>query len=457
MVESHYTLSQITGHIQKLIAKAYSAEYWIKAEIAKLNYYPHSGHCYPDLVEKGEGGIKAQMRSIIWANDYRLIQANFLKTTGNELGEGMEVLVKAKIDFSSQHGLTLRISAIDPDFTLGKMAAAKKLSIERLKKEGKFYLNKNLAFPIFPKRIAVVSVETSKGYQDFVNIINNNTRGYKFSHLLFPAILQGDAAVESIMRQLARIAKVSHHFDLVAIIRGGGGDVGLSCYNDFELAQMVATFPLPIISGIGHSTNQTVVEMVSHIDSITPTDLAYYLQQKFDNLLVFTERLEKKVGDLANNFLSTQLNLMERLAERVRYNQKSIFDKEINVLENFTIMLNRDLRAVFSKNTSKTEVLGLELSRSVRLKLKQSGEVLFEKSEELLEEVRRKLKSNESELNGIGQKIELVRPENLLKRGFSITMKDGKAVRDSSQLVEGDVVITIYADGKTESIINKIN
>ncbi len=457
MVESHYTLSQITGHLQKLIARAYVDEYWVKAEIAKLNYYPHSGHCYPDLVEKDDVGIKAQMRSIIWAFDYRQIRSRFEKVTGTELGEGMEVLLKAKIDFSPQHGLTLRISDIDPDFTLGKMAAAKKQSIEKLKREGFFFMNKKLNFPIFPKRIAVISVETSKGYQDFINIINNNSRGYRFSHLLFPAILQGDSAVESIMNQLLKILRIKHHFDLVAIIRGGGGDVGLSCYNDFELAKMVATFPIPVVSGIGHSTNETVVEMVSHLDSITPTDLAYFLQQKFDNLLVFAERTEKKVTDLANRYLLNEFKKMERSAEHIQIFQKVFLDRELNILENFLIMLGRDLSSSFEKFDTRLSSLGLQASRGASNQLKSSQIALAVVNENMNNHLNHRLKSELIIQENLGQKIELMKPENLLKRGFSITLKNGNSIKDASQLVEGDEITTIYASGQTKSIIKKIS
>jgi len=208
MPENFYSLSQITEHLQKLLKKTYSNEYWIKAEIAKLNYYPKSGHCYPDLVEKNDEGIKAQIRGIIWNSTLLNIQSKFLEATGSELSDGMEILFKASLDYNPVHGLSLHISDIDANYSLGKMAAEKLKSIQRLKNEDFFFLNKALKFPMLPKRIAIISVETSKGFHDFKNIIDNNSRGYKFYYLLFPAILQGDVAVDSIIKQLARIEKV---------------------------------------------------------------------------------------------------------------------------------------------------------------------------------------------------------------------------------------------------------
>ena len=270
MPANYYTLSQITEHLQKLLRKTYVREYWIKAEVVRLNYYPKSGHCYPDLVEKNENGVKAQIRAIIWNSTFVNINRKFREETGRELSDGMEILFRAKIDYSPVHGLALHISDIDPGFSLGKMAAEKLNTIRRLKKEGLFYKNKSLPFPVLPKRIAVISVETSKGYHDFSKILRDNSRGYRFFVMLFPAILQGDVAIESIGKQLDRIRSVAHHFDLAAIIRGGGGDVGLDCYNSYELASAVADFPLPVVSGIGHSTNETVVEMVSYLTPLHP-------------------------------------------------------------------------------------------------------------------------------------------------------------------------------------------
>jgi len=270
--QKYYTLSQLAESLQSVVRSKYASPYWIKAEIVRLNYYPKSGHCYPDLVDKVGGKVKSQMRAIIWSRDYYRINADFVKKTGNPLGDGMEILFRGKLEYSPIHGLSVIISEISAEFVLGKMALEKAKNLERLKKEGLFYLNKGLSFPMLPKRIAIISVETSKGFHDFINIIDNNTRGYKFFWMLFPALLQGDGAVQSIIQQLEQIRKVKHHFDMVAIIRGGGGDVGLSCYDHYDLASTVASFPIPVISGIGHSTNETLVEMVAHYNPITPTD-----------------------------------------------------------------------------------------------------------------------------------------------------------------------------------------
>jgi len=282
---SVFTLLDIGKSLQRMISKHYHKPYWIKTEIAKLNAYTKSGHCYPDLVEKQNGQVLAQMRAIIWSDTFKTISKQFEDVTRKPLSEGMKVMILAKVTYHPNYGFSLNIVDIDASFTLGEMAKEKLESLKRLKTEGLFNLNRTLTFPKVPKRIAIISVETSKGYQDFLNIISHNKYGFKFELELFPALLQGDKAITSISEALENIKKRTSEFDAVTIIRGGGGDVGLSCYDSFILASKVARFPLPVISGIGHSTNETLVEMVTYTNKITPTDVAYFFIDRFMDCL----------------------------------------------------------------------------------------------------------------------------------------------------------------------------
>src|SRR5690606_6223526 len=259
-----FSLYEIAQGLKTVIGERFPYAFWIKAEMIKLNHYRHSGHCYPDLVEKKDGKVIAQMRATLWSSDYLHINGKFLKTLKEPLKDGIKILFLAKISFDPQYGLSLRIMDIDPSFTLGDIEREKFETIERLKTEGYYHKNKQLPFPLLPKRIAIISVETSKGYADFMKVLSNNPYGYKFIMELFPSLLQGEKAITSIKAQLAAIKKIKNRFDVVAIIRGGGGDVGLSCYNDYSLSKAVADFPLPVITGIGHATNETVVEMVAY-------------------------------------------------------------------------------------------------------------------------------------------------------------------------------------------------
>jgi exodeoxyribonuclease VII large subunit len=288
-----FSLIEVTLSIQKTISERYKSSFWVKAEMNKLNNYSYSGHCYPDLVEKKDGRVIAQMKSNLWKNDFNRINNNFLTVLKEPIKDGIKILFCATITFDPSHGLSLRIIDIDPAYSLGELEREKQETIAKLNREGIFRNNRRLTLPLLPQRIAIISVETSKGYADFLKVIGNNPWGYKFFYFLFPALLQGEKSINSILHQLGRIGKVTKHFDVVAIIRGGGGDVGLSSYNNYELAKEIALFPIPVITGIGHSTNETVAEMVSFSNAITPTELADLLIQKFHNFSVPLKKRKK--------------------------------------------------------------------------------------------------------------------------------------------------------------------
>ena len=301
-----FSLLEVTSSIQKTLALRYTSSFWVMAEMNKLNYYPQSGHCYPDLVEKMDGKVIAQLKSTLWRDDYNRINDRFLSVVKSPLKDGIRILFCARVTFDSMHGLALRITDIDPVFSLGELEREKQESIALLKKDGLFDLNRTLPFPLLPKRLAIISVETSKGYADFRKMIDGNQYGYRFSYHLFPSLLQGDRAIDSILSQLGRIRKVVSHFDVVAIIRGGGGEVGLSCFNDFRLSREIARFPLPVITGIGHATNETVVEMVAYRNAITPTELAGYLLQKFHDFAVPVRRAQEILASRAAGMIADE-------------------------------------------------------------------------------------------------------------------------------------------------------
>ncbi|HNS47622.1 MAG TPA: exodeoxyribonuclease VII large subunit, partial [Bacteroidales bacterium] len=242
-----YSLHEVAEHIREALEAAFPDFYWIRAEIAKLNFYPKSGHCYVDLVEKRDKATRAEMRATIWASNYQMITTKFRQQTRENLRDGMMILFLASVSFHEVYGLSLNIIDVEPSFTVGEMAREKRMAIEILKKEGIFDHNRKLTLPLLPGRIALISVETSKGYHDFVTSIENNPYGYGFHYQLFPSLLQGEKAIVTMTEQLKNISRRLADFDAVAIIRGGGGEVGLSAYDNYELARQVAAFPLPVI------------------------------------------------------------------------------------------------------------------------------------------------------------------------------------------------------------------
>lgn len=404
-----FSLLEVTKSIQKTIAERYKSLFWVKAEMNKLNHYKHSGHCYPELVEKKEGKIVAEIRSILWKSDFERINAQFMKLLKEPLRDGITIYFQAAIAYDPLHGLSLRIVDIDVSFVLGELEKEKKESILRLHEEGIFEANKKIPFPLIPKRLAIISVETSKGLSDFYKIINHNPWGYKIETTLYPALLQGDKSIPSIIQQMAIIAARTAQYDAVAIIRGGGGEVGLSSYNNYNLAKAIAIFPIPVLTGIGHSTNETVSEMVAYKNAITPSELADFLIQKFHSFAIPVDQAQEKL------ILQAQL----------------LFEKERLKLQQAAQILNWN-----SNNKIRAEQHHLHI-------LSQKLQVF---SQHLL-------KQQKHDLDNLARLVKMADPSLLLKRGFSISKKNGKAIVSKEELALGDEIETIFVDGTVRSTI----
>jgi exodeoxyribonuclease VII large subunit len=455
-LQRYYSLKEIALSIKSVITRTYNDAYWVKAEIVKLNYYPYSGHCYPDLVEKQNNKIIAQMRATIWSGQYQAISSKFKSVTGVDITEGMTVLFLAKVTYHELYGLSLNIIDIEPAFTLGEMARDKKEAIERLKKEGLYNKNKSLSFPLLPKNIAVISVETSKGYHDFLEIINNNRYGYHFEHVLFQALLQGDGAVDSITSQLKKIAENAVLFDVVVIIRGGGGDVGLNAYDNYKLASAVADFPLPIITGIGHSTNETVTEMVAYVNKITPTDVAYFLIEKFENFHAVVEELTSRLLNATGDMLEKNKTKLDDNASKLKSSVSYLVEKNKSGINLFSEMLKNNVKSFVLKNKNNLNELSSHLRyRPVAVVISEK-EKLIRKTEKLNLVAKQLLKNKKAELDNKEIKLNLLKPENVIKRGYSITYLNGNIVKSVTKINKGDRVVTKLNDGDVYSIVDEV-
>lgn len=450
-----FTLLEVTKSIGKTLANRYKSSYWIKAEMNKLNFYPHSGHCYPSLVEKRDGKIIAEIRGILWKADYLRINKRFQEILKEPLKDGIKILFLARISYNPTHGLSLIISDIDPSFTLGDLEKEKQETIKRLQKEGVFHKNQHLDFPLLPQRIAIISVETSKGYADFLKIIQNNRWNYKFFLFLFPALLQGDKAAEGISWQLQRIKKVKHHFDVVAIIRGGGGEVGLSCYNNYQLAAQIADFPIPVVTGIGHATNETVSEMVAFSNAITPSKLAQFLLQKFHDFSEPMQEAQRKLKDRSQRILNeektrflSEIKLFRSLTENVLNTNRS---KIANTAES----LFQQVRFRFKNESGVLRDYGSIIGKDSRLSINQSKLNILQLKERLFSKTEMQLQQSELILDNIEKNIHNMDPKNVLKRGYSITRFNGKAIKEILEVKPGDLLQTIIFDGEVESTVTK--
>lgn len=368
-------MKEVASSVKRTLNARYGSSFWVKAEMIKLNHYPYSGHAFPDLIEKQDDVIVAQMRAVIWSADFKRIKDKFRSCGLADLSDGITILFRASILFDEFYGLSLRIIDIDTSFTLGEMEKQRMLCIERLKAEGIYSLNSSLSLPAVPKRFAIVSVGSSKGYNDFMQIVRKHSSRFAIFTHLFPSLLQGDGAINSISEALDRINDVADCFDAVLIIRGGGGDVGLNCYNHYNLCRAVALCKLPVLTGIGHASNQTVAEQIAWRNFITPTDLADFLFSGFNNAYLEVLNLSKQLKSNADSILNTNNERVKLLSESLKHKieNRILSEKErLQMIERYIRLLDPSL--LLQKGYSMTYLNGVLVS-SVK-DLKSGDEIL---------------------------------------------------------------------------------
>jgi exodeoxyribonuclease VII large subunit len=450
-----FSLLEVTKSIQKTLTDRYRSAYWIKAEMNKLNRYERSGHCYPDLVEKKDGKVTAQIRAILWKGDFQKINANFQRVLKEPLKDGIKILFSAHIKFDPVHGLSLQILDIDTGFTLGDLQKEKQETVKKLHLEGIFTKNKQLELPVLPQRIAVISVETSKGYADFINVFESATEtwNYRFFQLLFPSLLQGDNAVRTLIGQLGRIKKVVHHFDVVAIVRGGGGDIGLSCYNNYDLAREIALFQIPVITGIGHSTNETVAEMIAHENAITPTKLAEFIIQRFHDFSVPVQKAEEKMVDKSQRLIqegktrfASEVKLLRSASQNILVRNRNKVDRQVRSLLQQSHFRVKNQKTVL---TLKGEVLKKGIYQFCTTERQDIAQI----ATDLRREVTAQLERTALQLANSERNIANLSPKNILRRGYSITRSGGKAIRSSDQVKERETLETWLYEGSVTSTV----
>lgn len=404
------SLYELNATVRSHLRDALPLRYWVRAEVseARTNY---SGHCYLELVDKDEWSneLRAKARANIWASTYKVLRKYFKEETGTDIVPGIKILVQVSVDMHEVYGYSLTIHDIDARYTLGDMARQRAEIIRRLTEEGIIDMNRELSWEVAPQRIAVISSPTAAGYGDFMDQLHNNRRGYKFYTTLFQAVMQGAKTEESIIDALNRINTHVEHYDGVVIIRGGGATSELNCFDSYLLAQNVAQFPLPIIVGIGHDRDETVLDRVANVRVKTPTAAAEWLISR-------AEEAESRWAELNHN-------LLQIIDTRLR-NERQRLEA---VSRHLPLLVERRLT--------------LEKSRMDYLvpTLKQG--------------VSRRIEQHRQHLALLEQGIQLSSPEHILKRGFSITLKDGKIIRSAQELTTGDKITTFYSDGCSESQI----
>jgi exodeoxyribonuclease VII large subunit len=426
-------LSELTQTIQSVLDRQLEPSYWIVAEIGELRI-AGQGHCYLDLIEKQENQILARTRANIWAYNFRTINAWFETVTGSTLQAGMEILCQASVQFHSIYGLSLTISDIDPAYTLGARERKRQETIAQLKADGVFDMNRMMDLPLVPQRVAIISSATAAGYGDFINQLEDNSFGYVFNTQLFPAGMQGAAAAASIIDVLHSLAEHSDDYDLVVLIRGGGAQMDLDCFDDYELCSHIAQFPLPILTGIGHERDETIADLVAHTKLKTPTAVAEFLINGFRNFESKIELLARQTQRKVNDLIITEESKIATMLLRIRDYSKTRILEEHNALNHRRYRMHAAL-----KNVIKHE--RMELSR---------------KTEFVLKSACRNMKIQKQNLEYLEKNINLLDPLRMLERGYMLCQLNGKRWRPEETPQVGQELITLQAQFRVRSTITHV-
>lgn len=431
MQKRAYTLKELNAMVRDAIETELPDEYWVQAELAECR--ESRGHCYMELIEKDELNNTPIARSSAkcWKSTWNVVRPYFERETGQRLHAGMKVLLKVYAQFHEAFGFSWIVTDIDPTYTLGDMARRRQEIIAHLKAEGVFDLNRELYMPLFPQRIAVISSATAAGYGDFCNQLADNPYGFYFSTQLFEATMQGEATEQSIIQALNRIYLSVNNFDVVVIIRGGGATSDLSCFDSLPLAENVANFPLPIITGIGHDRDESIIDMVAHTNVKTPTAAAALLISYLKDVL-----------DAINQAEAT-------ITRRVR----SQLEMEKLRLNRITSILPRLFPTIKARQETRLDALYNRISSHVGQTLLTCNARLITLEQKLPLVAVQRISTEKHRLAIMEEKSKLLDPTLLLSRGYSITLKDGKAIRDPKSLTSGDEIVTRLEKGTIKSII----
>lgn len=450
-----FTLAQVATSIKKTLENRYNQLYWIKAEMHKINRYP-SGHAFPELVQKEGEKIVAQLTGTIWKQQLERIQKRFVEVVKEPLKDGLTVLFLGKIVFSETFGLSIQIMDIDPSFSLGELQKEREETLKKLAEEGLLNKNQLLSFPLLPKRIAIISGDTSKGLSDFLEVLLNNPYQYRFETTLFNALLQGDVAVDSIIQALNSIKSSPHRYDIVVLVRGGGAEVGMTCYNHYKLCKEIAEFPLPILTGIGHSTNLTVAELIAFRNEITPTKLAEFLVQTF-------REFDLNVQELTSNLRDMSMLKIERAQQQISQLTQSFEKSSKNLMQQFNFSLHTTQQqaaqaAIHVLHREKTLLTNLqsEASASAIEKLRNGAFQLERKQYELSLFTSKITEQQLQHLESLSSKVELLDPIRIVNRGFSIVRRNGKVVSSDNKPEIGEEIELLSAIGEMKSVVTSI-
>ena len=429
------SLVELNQRIRMTLEQAFPDTYWVRAEMSDVRENGASGHCYLEFIEKDprSGQLLAKVRGAIWAKTFRLLKPYFEMETGQRFVSGLKVLVRVTVDFHELYGLSLTVVDIDPAYTLGDMARKRLEIIRQLQEEGVFELNKELPLPLLPRRIALISSPTAAGYEDFMNQLTHNRAGYPFYVKLFPALMQGERTEESVIAALDRIYAHQELFDVVALLRGGGATSDLNSFDSYLLAANCAQFPLPILTGIGHERDDTVVDLVAHTRLKTPTAVAEFLIARMDQAAQTVEELQQTMTQSASVRLLQEKQRLQSYATRFPALVGQRMERNRTLLHQLGAKLPTMAQGFVERKRAMVDRLVMQLRNATTTHLTEKQRFLQ------LQE----------------QFVRMASPDYILRRGYSLTLREGKIIKRAEELQAGDELTTRFMDGEVKSIIKE--
>ena len=429
------SLVELNQRIRMTLEQAFPDTYWVRAEMSDVRENGASGHCYLEFIEKDprSGQLLAKVRGAIWAKTFRLLKPYFEMETGQRFVSGLKVLVRVTVDFHELYGLSLTVVDIDPAYTLGDMARKRLEIIRQLQEEGVFELNKELPLPLLPRRIALISSPTAAGYEDFVNQLTHNRAGYPFYVKLFPALMQGERTEESVIAALDRIYAHQELFDVVALLRGGGATSDLNSFDSYLLAANCAQFPLPILTGIGHERDDTVVDLVAHTRLKTPTAVAEFLIARMDQAAQTVEELQQTMTQSASVRLLQEKQRLQSYATRLPALVGQRMERNRTLLHQLGAKLPTIAQGFVERKRAMVDRLVMQLRNATTTHLAEKQRFLQ------LQE----------------QFVRMASPDYILRRGYSLTLREGKIIKRAEELHVGEELTTRFMDGEVKSIIKE--
>lgn len=428
---------------------------WVIAELSDVS--ERGGHCYMELVEKDDRGVTiARLRGTIWANNFAYkIKPKFEQITGQKFKSGLKVMLFGSASFHEQYGLSFNITDVDPSFTIGDMERIRREIIETLTREGVVNCNRMLQMPRVPQRIAIISAKGAAGYGDFMNQLQSNPVGFKFYTHLFEATMQGETTSNSVIKALNDIEMTIDLWDCVVIIRGGGATSDLNGFDNLELARRVATFALPVVVGIGHERDRTVLDDIANVRVKTPTAAAEWLimcaQQTLDQALALANQVARYVKDRTSG-ASKQLSHIEGTIPIIAKQQ--IIKSKSNLAAIASALPYMTKNRILSANRT-IDALARYVQHSAIGKISAAQTYLKTMSDALANAAPKAIANQDKRLKALENIVEALSPQKTLRRGFSLTKVNGKTVKSIDQLADNDVITTYLADGEITSVVNK--